>query len=91
MVIDSLAWSQTVRDRRVLVQAIEDYKVRTGEYPVTLDELVPLELARVPNVPGRGPYGYETGDDWYRLSYVASGVGPIFCRYTSGDLGWYCD
>jgi hypothetical protein len=92
MVIDGLAWSQTVRDRKMLVQAIEDYRVRTGEYPATLDELVPLELARVPRVPGRGPYGYRVDDDWYRLSYVApGGCAPVFCRYSTGDLGWYCD
>jgi hypothetical protein len=91
-VIDHLAWSQTVKDREILVQAIENFEARTGEYPATLDDLVPFELARVPNVPGRGPYSYNSGDGWYHLSYViSSGAAPVFCNYGTGYLGWHCD
>jgi hypothetical protein len=90
-VIHSLARSQTFADRVILVQAIEDFEKRTGRYPDTLDELVPVELSQVPMLPDGTSYGYGAGNDWYSLSYVLPGISPVICSYGSGSLGWYCD
>ena len=83
--------SQTRSDADELVQAIESFHTRTGRYPSTLDELVPVELESVPVLSGQIPFTYESGADWYSLRYGYRGIAPVTCTYHSGSIGWYCD
>jgi hypothetical protein len=83
--------SQTRSDAGELVQAIESFHARTGRYPGTLDELVPVEVESVPLLPGEIPFTYESGADWYSLRYGYRGIAPVTCTYHSGSIGWYCD
>ncbi len=86
----SLAWSQTQSDRELVVQAIEDFKTRTGRYPETLHELVPVELSQVPTLPGGAPYRYHV-DLEYSLSYVFPDFVPVCCTFDVRLRVWYCD
>ena len=90
-IIASWTTSYLIEDRERLVHAIEDYKVASGNYPETLDKLISTEFPEIPKMPWGVSYYYETSGDWYALSYVYSFIGPVFCRYGSGSLGWYCD
>ena len=57
--------------------AIAEYKVRKGEYPVRLDDLVPPILAAVPIDPLHGgPFGYRlTPDDPHGRPYLLYSTG----------------
>ena len=86
----SLAWSQTQSDREIVVQAIEDFKTRTGRYPETLHELVPVELSQVPALPDGASFSYRAGLE-YSLSYVFPDIAPVYCTYDACLRVWNCD
>jgi hypothetical protein len=63
------------RARELMVQlarAIETFHGKNGRVPVTLDELVPLTIASVPNDPWERRFVYETTPGGYRLSCLGA-------------------
>ena len=93
----------TVTEERAarIQNAIESHHIKTGWYPLSLDELVPGELWRVPLpmiMPGQG-WCYQGGSNYYRLGavYREHWSSPYFSvrMYASaGDVPeetWECD
>ncbi len=63
------------RARELMVQlarAIEDFRRNRGRVPVTLEELVPVAMASVPNDPWGRPFLYETTAGGYRLKCLGA-------------------
>ena len=73
------------------MQAIEDFKTRTGRYPETLHELVPVELSQVPTLPDGASYSYRANLDEFSLTYVFPDIVPVYCTYGTRLRVWYCD
>ena len=63
------------RARELMVQlarAIEKFRRSNGRVPVTLDELVPVAMASVPNDPWDRPFLYEATAGGYRLKCLGA-------------------
>ena len=72
-----------------LIAAIESYHTLHGDYPASLDELVPAQLAVVPRTRlgfGGTPFFYRRTDGTFRLGYSL----PAFMvrRYDSATHKW---
>ena len=82
-------------------QAIENYRIRTGWYPLKLQELVPGEMLRIP-LPMIMPdqkWCYQGGSNYYRLGTIyrehwSSPYLSVRVYATAGDMpdgSWECD
>lgn len=93
----------TVTEERAarIQQAIENHRVKTGWYPLKLEELVPGEMWRIPLpmiVPGQG-WCYQGGSNYYRLGavYREHWSSPYFSVRVYASAGnvpegtWECD
>ncbi len=88
-VVDNLAILQAIDDREQLVEALERYYLRTGEYPPSLEGLIPGELNTVPQLPNGQPFLYEKHENSYTLSYLKPGS-TIFCQISAHSIAWHC-
>jgi len=81
--------------------AIEDYHTKTGWYPLSLNDLTPGDLWRIPLpmiIPGQG-WCYEGGSNYYRLGVVyrehwSSPYLDVRMYASAGDFpkeSWVCD
>lgn len=89
-VVDNLAIMQAIEDREQLVEALERYYLRTGEYPPSLEEMIPSELNTVPQLPNGQLFRYETHENSYTLSYLMPGS-TVFCQISAHSIAWHCD
>jgi len=82
-------------------QGIERFHAKTGWYPLSLDELTPSEMLRIPLpliVPGQN-WCYQGGSNYYRLGLVyrehwSSPYFSVRVYASAGDIpdgGWECD
>jgi hypothetical protein len=89
----SQARYDTTRQRAAaIIAALDKWKATHGQYPVTLEELVPSELPRVdPPLVGKGVWEYgRLGPDVFELGFF---VGPLYesDQYHSGKGAWMMD
>jgi hypothetical protein len=101
VVVEAVVWqnwaepaqrSQARADADGLILAIESFRERTGRYPNTLDELVPVEIDRVPTQPDGNPFWYSTGGTEYTIKYKlpSRGLLATICSYSSAEgLDWW--
>jgi hypothetical protein len=75
---------------QTIIDALEQYKADQGEYPATLDELIPDYLAAIPTGQYVDEWVYTPTDDG-KYTLMFSYVGPCMntCTY-SPDGGWDC-
>jgi hypothetical protein len=83
---------EATRERaRALVAAVEQYKLVHGDYPQTLEGLVPEVLPRIdPPLVGDGVWQYTRREGGFRLTFF---VGPIYegDHYDSARGTWHVD
>ena len=93
----------TVTEERAarIQKAIESHHVKTGWYPLSLDELIPDEMWRIPLpmiMPAQG-WCYQGGSNYYRLGAVyrdhwSSPYFEVHVYASAGDVpdgNWECD
>lgn len=85
-------YKATLERAEVVIAALERWKVKQGRYPVTLEELVPSELARVdPPLVWKGVWEYgRPRADAFELGFF---VGPTYesDQYRSLTGKWSVD
>ena len=72
-----------------IIAALERYHQAHGQYPATLDALVPAELPAVPAEVNSYPITYHAADDGYTLEFSYTGPGMNHCTYTPATQ-WKC-
>lgn len=72
-----------------LISALEQYKKEHGDYPQTLNALVPKY---VPGIEPRdnGTMRYDKKETGYRLVFTYSGPGMNVCAYEPEKKKWDC-
>jgi len=80
------------RDGIVLARAIDQYKVDTGHYPQSLDELHPQYVADLKSPKDHWGWLYVSTDRDFTLGYVAyvDKFGYLVCVIRSTDRNWGC-
>ncbi len=81
-----------LEDMRLVANAIEAYQADHGEYPETLEELVPNYIDDLREPPTFWEWFYRRGENSYRFAYVASADrwGYRACIYNSLTRDWDC-
>lgn len=72
-----------------IISALDQYKADKGEYPESLDELLPDYLSSVPTEVNNEPIYYKKVDRSFTLSFHYIGPGTNTCTYTPEDK-WHC-
>lgn len=88
---------QRSENGRILTQAIDRFRDRTGHYPKSLSELIPIELDNLPTEPEGTNYGYWLATDGYSVSYVwefkskdNAEIHISACTFRSNQQVWNC-
>jgi hypothetical protein len=82
--LQTFARNQTLANQAQIVCALERYRLAHGEYPVTLDALVPQFIEKLPHdIIGGQPLHYHRSDD--PLSPNSGASGGRFLLYS---IGW---
>ena len=72
-----------------IIAALEKYHQAHGQYPATLDALMPDDLAAVPASVNGFPITYRAAAGSYTLEFSYTGPGMNHCTYTPAAL-WKC-
>jgi hypothetical protein len=73
-----------------LIAAIERYNDAHGQYPTSLEDLVPDFLPLIPNtIVGGHPPTYERTDRGYAFTFSYTTPLPVYCSYRPG-VKWKC-
>lgn len=72
-----------------VIEALQHYKTVTGEYPETLEDLIPEYIAIMPSYE-IGEVTYSKIDDGYELRFEYYGPGINQCSYTPNSKKWDC-
>ncbi|MFV2055775.1 MAG: hypothetical protein ACC707_04870 [Thiohalomonadales bacterium] len=76
-----------------IILALEKSKIDNNVYPVSLPELVPKYLAKIPTSPEQPrptDVEYEQEKDNYLLKFTYGGPGMNYCSYRSIKSSWFC-
>ena len=74
-----------------IVAALDRYKVAHGQYPSTLDALIPMYLDEIPAAHGRGmewSYHPFAGASEFKLAFYSEAPRVIIGNYRSDERGW---
>ena len=72
-----------------IIAALETYHQAHGQYPATLDTLVPAYLAAIPASVNGYPLTYQAVGGSYTLQFSYAGPGMNHCTYAPSTL-WKC-
>jgi hypothetical protein len=73
-----------------IIAALESYHAPNGEYPDSLDALVPDYLTAIPSGEQIDELWYVRTDTSYTLSFSYTGPGMNACNYTPEAGEWAC-
>lgn len=72
-----------------IINALEQFRVETGDYPESLTELVPKYLAAIPTEVNNQPISYTKTEESFSLSFYYIGPGMNACTFTPEEQ-WQC-
>lgn len=72
-----------------IIDALGQYREDQGEYPASLDDLVPDYFIALPTGSLIQDLWYTRTDESYQLSFAYTGPGMNVCNYTP-EAGWQC-
>jgi hypothetical protein len=79
-------------DVKGIIMALDQYHQVYGQFPSTLDVLVPEFIPRVPMQPTGYPFLYTRNGDEFALSYAEPYLEfALFCTYTTGNQKTRCN
>jgi hypothetical protein len=90
---DNSPGSLTEQHGKVIAQALDQYRAANGEYPETLDELVPQYIADLKEPSSVWGWLYTATEDEFALGYVfgVDRYGYSVCIYKSNAPEWDCE
>jgi hypothetical protein len=72
-----------------IINALEQFRIETGEYPESLEELVPNYLSAIPTEVNDQPITYQKTEESFSLIFRYIGPGMNTCTYTPEEK-WQC-
>lgn len=86
---------RTERAGKIIIQALEQVRAERGNYPTSLDHLVPTHLDEIPSVLSASgvPWLYTTDGYEFTLGYMRfpEMLGSEVCLYQSQTKQWSCE
>ena len=76
-----------------LLMALEQYKTDTGQYPSSLELLIPTYLPTIPQPASGWQYQYqslESGEEFILSFAIGKSMDGDYCEYTSITKHWQC-
>jgi hypothetical protein len=77
------------RQANLVINALQDYRHKTGTFPATLGMLMPTYLPEVPRLPD---VRYSPADGSLRYAYIPSWpqLRPVRCASIGNTTEWHC-